>query len=258
MTIFCRKWVAMLAACVLALLTAAGAVSEEAATMTDLPGDPGLNQTEEAAGETMEETPAEPVGETAEEPVSETGADSFPWRSETELAEQGYQQAAVISAGGAPVYAAADEQAEVAARLETGTAVWVKEADGGFFAAQAGTEADPVTGYIRAEDIALYLAEEPEEEPVLRSIAVTSTLTGMEYVSVGTEIELKAELYGFLDTDRYTLQWQYSPDGGVTVVDVEGGNEPVYRYIMDEKTFTYSWRLVVTLLPAEETAEADD
>ena len=69
----------------------------------------------------------------------------------------------------------------------------------------------------------------------------------------GTEVVIRAEVTG---TDRPChLQWQYSPDGGETVLDVEGasGSESRYfRYILDETNMHYLWRVAVIFDPPEE------
>jgi hypothetical protein len=102
------------------------------------------------------------------------------------------------------------------------------------------------------------LPEEPEkpaqesEEPAVRTVRISSSLSGRDFVYVGDEIELKAELLGFKDTDRYTVQWQYSPDGGKTILDAEDGHELTYHYTMSEENYGYAWRMVLTLQPDEE------
>ena len=46
----------------------------------------------------------------------------------------------------------------------------------------------------------------------------------------------------------YALQWQYSPDDGATVIDVENATGSEYRYIPDEENALYSWRVIVTVI----------
>ena len=46
----------------------------------------------------------------------------------------------------------------------------------------------------------------------------------------------------------YALQWQYSPDDGATVIDVENATGSEYRYISDEENALYSWRVIVTVI----------
>ena len=89
----------------------------------------------------------------------------------------------------------------------------------------------------------------------MRSILITSSLDEGGIVTVGTEAVLNAELNGFRDEDRYTVQWQYSPDGGETILDAEGADGLNYHYTVNKQNFSYAWRLLLTLLPDEETAE---
>ena len=46
----------------------------------------------------------------------------------------------------------------------------------------------------------------------------------------------------------YALQWQYSPDDGATIIDVENATGSEYRYILDEENALYSWRVIVTAI----------
>ena len=85
----------------------------------------------------------------------------------------------------------------------------------------------------------------PEEEEIVRTITVTSSLAGAEVVYEGAEVTLTATLTGFED-DTYTMQWQYTPDGGETVVDVEGANEAEYTFVLDGTNVGYLWRMTVT------------
>lgn len=46
----------------------------------------------------------------------------------------------------------------------------------------------------------------------------------------------------------YALQWQYSPDDGATIIDVENATGSEYRYIPDEENALYSWRVMITVI----------
>ena len=111
-----------------------------------------------------------------------------------------------------------------------------------------------LTGYARLSDLMMYLDEAPEEEIPVRSVLIRSTLDDAAYVTVGTEVVMTAELIGFTETDEYTVQWQYTPDGGTTVFDAAGGNETSFTYKVNKENFSYTWRIIVTLLPAETPA----
>lgn len=116
-------------------------------------------------------------------------------------------------------------------------------------------EETTLTGYVRLKDLAALVTEAPEEEQPVRSIRVVSTLDEAGTVTVGTEVTLTAELEGFLENDRYEIQWQYTPDGGETVLNAENANGLTYSYIVDKTNFTYGWRLMVILASDGETAE---
>ncbi|MBQ8137375.1 MAG: hypothetical protein IJ174_08085, partial [Clostridia bacterium] len=71
----------------------------------------------------------------------------------------------------------------------------------------------------------------------------------------GTVGVLTAHIEGV--EEGYKLQWQYTPDGGVTIYDIEGADETVYRYLLNEETGTYSWRVRLTMQPEADTPEAE-
>ena len=39
-----------------------------------------------------------------------------------------------------------------------------------------------------------------------------------------------------------TIRWQYSPDGGQTVCNVEGAEGAEYSFLLDEVNRSYWWR----------------
>ncbi len=83
---------------------------------------------------------------------------------------------------------------------------------------------------------------EEAEKPVV-SVRLHSNLAEGKDALPGTEIVITAEVTG---TDRpYRLQWQYSPDGGKTVLDVENAAGNEYRYLLDETNIHYHWRVAV-------------
>ena len=175
--------------------------------------------------------------------------------TEEELAAQSYVSAAVIRAEGTALYPEGVESAEITAWLDAGTRLYVRIGDMSFGQAQA-TLADGtvLSGWVKLEDIALLITEATEEELPVRTIRVTSTLDEMPVVTVGTEVELRAELTGFTDEDLYTVRWQYTPDGGETVLDAEGANELTWHYIVNKQNYSCAWRVMLTLLPPAEGA----
>ena len=52
------------------------------------------------------------------------------------------------------------------------------------------------------------------------------------------------------------MQWQYTPDGGETVVDIEGANGLTYTYEITLENAGYLWRLCVTLHPQADAAQS--
>ncbi len=84
-----------------------------------------------------------------------------------------------------------------------------------------------------------------EENVAERQAIIHSSLEGKEFIYVGDEVTLTAELIGFDDV-QVTLQWMYSDDGGKTFKPIEGANEQTYTYRVDKKNFYYIWQLVVS------------
>ena len=196
------------------------------------------------------------------------------------LQAQGYFAATVAMPSGAMVYALSGNDYVPMQRLSEGVQVWLLPLDSRWGQAQwvVAGNGSTRTGYVHLKDMVRYievastadapaeteapenaeLPEEPEkpaqesEEPAVRTVRISSSLSGRDFVYVGDEIELKAELLGFKDTDRYTVQWQYSPDGGKTILDAEDGHELTYHYTMSEENYGYAWRMVLTLQPDEQ------
>ncbi|MBQ8306281.1 MAG: hypothetical protein IJX90_08720 [Blautia sp.] len=105
------------------------------------------------------------------------------------------------------------------------------------------------------EDLSDGVSADAEAKEADRVVVVTSSLDGLDEVEENTEAVLTAVFYGFSEDDDYSIQWQYSPDGGNTVYDAEDGTEPEYRYTITKETIHYAWRVVVTL--AEEETQQD-
>lgn len=102
---------------------------------------------------------------------------------------------------------------------------------------------DGQTGYVSSDCVALYNAEAAPEEQI-RAILIDTNLNGLTQVKEGTTVRLSATLVGF-ENDVYTLQWQYSPDGGATAIDIAGANKTAYAYRLTVDNFDYMYRLVV-------------
>ena len=86
-----------------------------------------------------------------------------------------------------------------------------------------------------------------EEKPAVeRKVITHSSLEGLTEIYEQSYVVLTAELIGFEDT-AYTVQWQFSPDGGETVIDIPGANELTYIYQINEANFQYIWSVKVVL-----------
>ena len=102
---------------------------------------------------------------------------------------------------------------------------------------------DDLTGYVLSDYIALYNGEATPEEKI-RSISIANNLSGLTRVKEGTTVYLTATLSGF-EEDVYSVQWQYSPDGGASAINIEGANSLTYAYQLTEENFGYLYRVVV-------------
>ena len=102
---------------------------------------------------------------------------------------------------------------------------------------------DDLTGYVLSDYIALYNGEATPEEKI-RSINISTNLNGLTRVKEGTTVCLTATLSGF-EEDDYTVQWQYSPDGGASAINIDGANSLTYAYRLTAKNFGYLYRVVV-------------
>ena len=108
-------------------------------------------------------------------------------------------------------------------------------------------ETQPENGNTEADE-----ETEPDEAPQV-TVRLSSNIQNLETIYPGMEATIHAEVTG---ADRpYTLQWQYSPDGGQTIVDVEDADAADFHYTVDEETVHYLWRVVVRFDETETPAE---
>lgn len=107
---------------------------------------------------------------------------------------------------------------------------------------------------IFSDALALYCTDRSQVSGTVRSIVVTTNLGGEKKCRVGQLIILTAHLYGF-ENDKYTLQWQYSPDKGATAFDIPGADGPEYGYFLDEENYGWLFRVTVSYEPNEEAAD---
>ena len=85
------------------------------------------------------------------------------------------------------------------------------------------------------------------EEPVERSVMIYSTRK--DVVTKGDIIELTGVLIGFDDVpdSAITFQWQVDRNDGEGWQDVEGANRWYYKFIANQETILYNWRLIVNV-----------
>ena len=202
----------------------------------------------EAPVEVPTEAPAEePVEEPVEEPTEEPA-------EEIDLA--GLRQIIVVLREGETslkLYAEANTGSEVLATIGAGEMLYVQNIEAEWSYAVYGE----VEGYVLTEKIALFNeTATPEEEEIIRTVNVSSNVASDAAVYAGTEIVLSAKLTGF-ENVAYTLQWQYTPDGGETICDVPGANDAQYAFIIDDSNAHYLWRVSVTIA-AEATEQAGE
>ena len=121
-------------------------------------------------------------------------------------------------------------------------------------------ECEEGAAYVSNSSIALYYSNPdivPCEETELRYITVSTNMTERKTCREGDLIVIRAVLHGF-ENDTYTLQWQYSPDHGVTVYDLNGENDIEYAYFLTEENYGYMYRVAVYYNADDEGADLTD
>ena len=149
------------------------------------------------------------------------------------------------------MYAEASDAAAVVAEVPGSEMIGVKAIGDIWTLAVYGNQ----EGYVLTDKIALY-NEEVKPEEVIRSIIVTSNAIGDAVFYTGDTVTLTATLTGF-ENLAYTLQWQYTPDGGTTIIDAPDGNGLSYSFTVNDENVGYLWRIQIRLLP-EEISEPTD
>lgn len=89
--------------------------------------------------------------------------------------------------------------------------------------------------------------EPDEDKPVERNVMIYSTRK--DVVTKGDIIELTGVLIGFDDVpdSAITFQWQVDRNDGQGWQDVEGANRWYYKFIANQDTILYNWRLIVNV-----------
>ena len=222
-------------------------VKNEPATPTDL-APAGETQSQPANGNTKTENKKETKEKKTEDKETLPPAE--------ELLALGYYGSQVAMTTGADIFESTEEGAEPAAHLEPGTELWLRPTGDEAWAEIYRTDEKARIRYIRWDDVIITLKPEPEgeeeeEEPLpARSVNITSTITGMQFIPIGAEITMTAELVNFREDDICTYQWQYLDKETETYIDIDGANELTYSYRVTRENFYNTWRLVVLIANA--------
>lgn len=210
---------------------------------------------------TVEPT-AEPTAEPTVEPTSEYLTDEngelildengnpIPVETEAPVAEERTLRQVMVlqpECETLALYAEPDAAAAVLAEIPGGTIINVAEIGAGWsFAVYNGVE-----GYVLTDKIALMDDGmiTPEDEAVIRTISITSSIQGQTEVEDGTAVTLTAKLTGF-ENDVYTLQWKCSKDGGASVENIPGANGLQYTVTVTAENAAYLYALCVTVQDA--------
>ena len=183
--------------------------------------------------EPVEEAPVEEEPDPAEEPEIETKVASYSFYANGELiATKEYELTAVE--GGYTCTVELPEAPAVDGFEFAGWYIDGSEFKGGEVILADGGNFVVTASYIEIEETA------PEYK-----VSVFTSVDGEAFVFFGTEITVSCRLEGFEDT-AYTLQWQYTPDDGATVFDVEGATSESFTYTLTEENAGYRYRVVVT------------
>ena len=236
------------------------AQTEEAPASTAEAAEPGLPDTAEAVV-TEESAGTEPPTETVEAVGTEEPAET---ELPTETVEAaGTEEPAETEPPTETVEAAGTEEPAAESSAEAGgetvgtqEAVTTEEPVGTDEAEPEGTTAETDEPCETTETAGTEESEGEEtlteaEEPEIM-VSVTVSLNGARRLFVGTEVTLTAVLAG-CDPDEVEIEWQYSPDGGETVVTVGDAHGLEYRYTVDRENRHYLWRAVAVRRTADPT-----
>ena len=191
--------------------------------------------------------------------------------NEEMLLQQGYNKVQILMKKGADVFSAMDENAEIVAHLDLGDELWIKptndrawaeiyDADEGKEPAYILWDTVLITSQAEKEEIPAEDAEVEKEtdtqenteqgeteEPLRRSVILSSNLDGLKVIDEGTIITITATLNGFHEDDQYEINWAYSSDNGESFQIIEGANELTYSYPIDEENAHNIWRIIISL-----------
>ena len=170
-----------------------------------------------------------------------------------ELLALGYYGTQIVMSEGADIFESMEEDAEPVDHLEAGTELWIRPTEDEAWAEIYRADEETPARYIRWDDVIINQKPETDEEEELpaRSIVISSTISTMEYIPLGAEITMTAELINFREDDECVYQWQYQPKGSDTFIDIEDANDLTYVYFINEENFYYTWRLTVLVTKSE-------
>ncbi len=223
----------------------------------------------EAAAEEFFEATAEADGEPTEEPVEDAAPAETAGTpdAEEEIEELIVEVVeAVEDADAAPETAETTDTAEQTEPAEADNqpepsevteAAETAEADGDSLVPEIAESSEPETAEEDvAEEPAVALTQAPEEEletvvepQAVPTVMIESYVEEISQAGPSAVILLRVSVANA--DGPYTIQWQYTPDGGETVLDVPGATGTEYRYVLDSETAQYGWRVMVTMLPGE-------
>ena len=166
-----------------------------------------------------------------------------------ELLALGYYGTQIVMSEGADIFESMEEEAEPVDHLEAGTELWIRPTEEEAWAEIYRVDEETPARYIRWDDVIINQKPETDEEEELpaRSVEITSTIFGMRYIPIGTEITMSADLINFREDDICTFQWQYLDKETDTFVNIEDANELTYTYQITKENFFYTWRLLVLI-----------
>ena len=175
--------------------------------------------------------------------------------TDEELLALGYYGIQVVMTEGADIFDSLEEDAEPVAHVDAGEILWVRPTENAEWAEIYRADEETPAQYIRWDDVMINQKpetgeEEEEEELPARSLEITSTLSGMLSVPIGTPVVMTAELINFREDDICTYQWQYLDEETDIYIDIDGANELTYSYEITRENFFYTWRLVVLIANA--------
>ena len=156
------------------------------------------------------------------------------------------------------VYEEANEESEELGQIQGGELIEVLQISESWSLIRY----NEMTGYVKSEKIALlkYGEDEEEEETTLRSVTISNNVSGQPFIYEGTEVIFTVTLKGFENLE-YEIIWQYSPDGGETVIDIPDEHSLTYAFNVSMENQYYLWRVrieIIDEIPSEPSGEAEE